>query len=612
MLLAPAAVALSLWRGHDPVEYAASLPLIHREDGFAGSQACASCHVDQHESWSRTFHSTMTQRASPHSVVGAFDGRVVAYEGQEAPPFERDGKFFMDLPDKRGRRTAEVVLTVGSRRYQQYFERETRGEDFAFLRLPILWHIEAKRWLHLNTVFLGPDDANWDAHAAEWNENCIFCHTTAPQPRMTNYGLPSRMEQERFDSEVADLGIACEACHGPGAAHAAAQRDPLRRYAESFSSAAVGDIVHPKRLEQQRSVAVCGQCHGQRLPQPISRVADWLTRGPSFRAGEDLLAHVSPIRRDTPVLGPSDPETFSLRFWEDGTPRLTAYEYQGVTESACYERGEMTCNSCHTMHGGDVRGQIEPRMRGNAACLQCHEAIARDVSAHTKHGADSSGSVCMDCHMPRMVYGVIELHRSHRIENPDPALAAEKGRPSACTLCHLDKSPLWAARETSRLWDLPLREPTSRADGASLELSDALASILCGDAVQRAAYAAAMGRSEAALAPRDKGFVRVLLAVTLGDAYPSVRWLAQRSLEALERELPLGIGAQLARIDHTVGQEQRRRDVIACLESLAKLAPGRLAAPAPGLLVTPEFRAELEALITLMNHQEKRAIAIGE
>jgi hypothetical protein len=91
-----------------------------------------------------------------------------------------------------------------------------------------------------------------------------------------------------------------------------------------------------------------------------------------------------------------------------------------------------------------------------------------------------------------------------------------------------------------------------------------------------------------------------------------VRWLAQRSLEALERELPLGIEAQLARIDHTVGQEQRRRDVIACLESLTKLAPGRLAAPMPGLLVTPDFKAELEALITLMNHQEKRAIAIGE
>jgi hypothetical protein len=194
MLLAPLAVTLTLWRGFDPVQHAASLPLIHRDGGFAGSESCLACHPDQHASWAKSFHSTMTQRASPHSVVGEFDGRSVRYEEQEARPFERDGRYFMDIPTPSGRRTAEVVLTVGSRRYQQYFERETRGADFAFLRLPILWHIEARRWLHLNTVFLGPDNSNWDAHAATWNENCIFCHTTAPQPRMTNYGQATRVE----------------------------------------------------------------------------------------------------------------------------------------------------------------------------------------------------------------------------------------------------------------------------------------------------------------------------------------------------------------------------------------------------------------------------------
>jgi predicted CXXCH cytochrome family protein len=612
MLLAPLAVTLTLWRGFDPVQHAASLPLIHRDGGFAGSESCLACHPDQHASWAKSFHSTMTQRASPHSVVGEFDGRSVRYEEQEARPFERDGRYFMDIPTPSGRRTAEVVLTVGSRRYQQYFERETRGADFAFLRLPILWHIEARRWLHLNTVFLGPDNSNWDAHAATWNENCIFCHTTAPQPRMTNYGQATRVEQQRFDSEVSDLGIACESCHGPGAEHAARQSDPLRRYAEHLSSESTGDIVHPLRLDQARATAVCGQCHGQRLPQPVSRVAAWLTSGPTFRAGEDLMAHVLPIRRDTPVHEKAAVDMFQLRFWDDGTPRLTAYEYQGVTQSACYLRGEMTCNSCHTMHSGDVRGQLQAPMRGNAACVQCHASIGANVSAHTKHRADSSGSVCMDCHMPRMVYGVIEMHRSHRIENPDPAREAELGRPSACTMCHLDKSSPWAARETARLWNLPLREITARADGADLEMSDAIASLLCGDAVQRASYAAAMGRSEAALAPRDKAFVRVLLAATLGDAYPSVRWLAQRSLLALERELPLGMQKELERIDHTSGSEQRRRDVLETLSRLAQTAPGKLAAPKPGMLVNTDFRAQIEALITLMNNQEKRVIAIGE
>jgi hypothetical protein len=88
--------------------------------------------------------------------------------------------------------------------------------------------------------------------------------------------------------------------------------------------------------------------------------------------------------------------------------------------------------------------------------------------------------------------------------------------------------------------------------------------------------------------------------------------LAQRSLLALERELPLGMQKELERIDHTSGSEQRRRDVLETLSRLAQTAPGKLAAPKPGMLVNTDFRAQIEALITLMNNQEKRVIAIGE
>ena len=46
---------------------------------WSTSDDCRSCHPDQHASWHRTFHRTMTQEASPESVVGAFDGRVVTF-----------------------------------------------------------------------------------------------------------------------------------------------------------------------------------------------------------------------------------------------------------------------------------------------------------------------------------------------------------------------------------------------------------------------------------------------------------------------------------------------------------------------------------------------------
>src|SRR5262249_11239724 len=131
---------------------------------------------------------------------------------------------------------------------------------------------------------------------------------------------------------------------------------------------------------------------------------------------------------------------------------------------------------------------------GNSACTQCHDRVARDVAAHTHHAPDGPGSSCVECHMPRIVYGILEIHRSHRIESPDPRRDAEHGRPHACTLCHADKSLSWSARQMRRLWGERFAEPGRRLDGAPLELPDALASLLAGDAAQRAVYAAALGR----------------------------------------------------------------------------------------------------------------------
>ncbi len=79
-VVAPLGVAAVLAIGFDPVDWEGRQPLIHRHDEFVGSNACATCHPDQHASWSRTFHRTMTLRATPESVVGALYGRRGSYE----------------------------------------------------------------------------------------------------------------------------------------------------------------------------------------------------------------------------------------------------------------------------------------------------------------------------------------------------------------------------------------------------------------------------------------------------------------------------------------------------------------------------------------------------
>jgi predicted CXXCH cytochrome family protein len=611
-LAAPAFVASALSWGPDPIVAIANQPLMHRNGGFTGSLVCRDCHLDHYDSWRRTHHAQMTQRPGADNVRGAFDGRVVRYEGQEAKPFRDGGKFLMDVPttnaETHGRRVAEVVLMVGSRRYQQYFEQQQRGDSIAFVRLPILWHIEQQRWMHLNTVFLGPDEADWNAHAATWNENCIFCHNTAPEPRArANAARANGLPQ--FDSEVAELGISCESCHGPGAEHARSQQDPLVRYSGSLLAGA--QTVNPTRLDQERSVSVCGQCHGARLPKPLSRVRDWFDTGPTYRAGDKLLEHVTPIERDTKVLS-GDPEQYALRFWGDGTARLSAYELQGVLASPCFRNGPMTCQSCHSMHTGDPHGQLRPDRQGNALCTQCHEVIARDVRAHTHHDPAGSGSACVECHMPKIVYGVLEIHRSHRIELPDPARDAEAGRPHACTLCHTDQTLPWVAQQMQQWWGTKFRAPTQRADRAPLTVPDAIASLHAGDAAVRAVYAAAFGRATAAPVATATVAQRAHLAVAMGDGYPSVRWLAQRSLQQLEQRAPIGLDELLHGIDSMAGPEARRNAVFATLDGIARNAPNRLQPPPSGALLGVDLRLDLPAVIRLTDLQGRNVISIGE
>ncbi|MDP6929976.1 MAG: hypothetical protein QF412_09775, partial [Planctomycetota bacterium] len=308
------------------MKYRGEQPLMHRAGGFTGAAACRDCHLDHHASWSRTWHSTMTQSARAETVQGAFDGRPVRFYGLVARPYRDADRFYMDLPvNGGGRRVAQVQLTVGSHRYQQYFEKVERPSGAVFQRLPILWHMSEERWLHVNGIFLDPDPDleggrwPWPDEPAIWNENCVFCHNTAPRPGMVNFAAMPSDADKSFDSRVADLGISCEACHGPGAEHVEAMADPSARYRAYLFGDVDLHIVQPEKLDKERAVSACGQCHGQRLPKKPEIIRQLLETGPSFRSGDRLGDHVDLVSKDTRI--DAGDESFALRFWADGTPR---------------------------------------------------------------------------------------------------------------------------------------------------------------------------------------------------------------------------------------------------------------------------------------------------
>ena len=278
---------------------------------YVGSETCKDCHKDRHKSWSKTYHKTMTQEANEASVLGEFNGQAQTYWGYTIRPIKKGGKFFFAYYDSNNEQLLneiEIVRTVGSRRYQQYMA-QTDNTEGNYYRLELLWHIEDQRWIHLNGAFLDSDNQSFSEHTGIWNQNCIFCHNTGINPGMTNYnqlverskaGEPVNMFTDaRFESEVEELGISCESCHSPAKTHSKLSQNPFRKYYFHFTEQQDPSIVHPKQLDQQAALGVCGQCHGQRIPENLSLARTWREEGPTFRPGQKLEAHVSPIWQDT-------------------------------------------------------------------------------------------------------------------------------------------------------------------------------------------------------------------------------------------------------------------------------------------------------------------------
>lgn len=592
---------------------------------FVGSTACEGCHVSRHDSWYGTFHRTMTQEASPASVQGAFDGQSLDYWGLRMRPVAESGRYFFEYSDLQTGEIVdrrEIVRTVGSHRYQQYMTYVP--ETGNYVRLHYLWHNGDQRWVHMNAAFLGPDEQDYSAQVSVWNQNCIFCHNTGPEPRMTNYdelilraqaGQPVDIRTEStFESSVAELGISCESCHGPGSVHVERAGSLLTRMAMRLNGGRDAAIVNPDGLGPESSTQVCGQCHGQRLPKTNDLIRDWIHTGPTFRAGLNLNDHVLPVWKHTPAPAQADENLFSLRFWGDGTPRLSAYEYQGVLLSACYQKAEMSCIDCHTVHSGDPAGQITERNRGNVPCLRCHQEL-RDEPAlvtHTRHPAESEGSLCYNCHMPDAVYGVMDIHRTHRIESPDAIRDAGAGRPNACLNCHLEQTPQWLAEQLGQ-------DPAAviRVDGADPHLSEAVA-MLAGDPVQKAitAYRAGQPGGRAGL---DRAWLVPYLLEAMADKYPSSRRFAQKSVQEVLSTFPdvaavNTLRTEIAAFDFIADLGDRERVLAGINAHWRALDKSTWPAPPPASAVTTDYVLDETirlALLELGSRQDKQ-ISIGE
>ncbi|HEX7140138.1 MAG TPA: multiheme c-type cytochrome, partial [Vicinamibacterales bacterium] len=442
-------------------------------DGYVGSAACQRCHEPEYDTWRSTLHVQMTKPIKEALVAGNFRTKLEDGGAGRAYTMDtRDGKYFIAI-SKSGRppESFEVNYTLGARRFQGYLSKLPDGRIYV---LPVFWHTESKRWMDYSEITPIPKDSSHDLRQI-WNVTCVNCHAT-------NLARNFDVERNTFASTWTEMGIGCEACHGPGQPHI---DDP--EHQKTFTM---------KKVPPRQIFDTCGYCHGNKNNVFFG-----------FKAGDVYEDYALPFLISQPIPD-NDPQG---EFWPDGRPSRFNRP-QALTLTGCFRAGQATCTSCHRIHGNQNNHSLKVAIdapggghtrQSDVLCTQCHVAESGggapaampneslrssseasslervgggaptqleksgvpppveeswpasqaertptpipDLAAHTHHTPDSQGSRCINCHMSDVNWRLLTRRLDHTFQPPVPEMTTRYGVPSACTTCHEEKSPEWAA-----------------------------------------------------------------------------------------------------------------------------------------------------------------------
>ncbi|MBR9913129.1 MAG: tetratricopeptide repeat protein [Gammaproteobacteria bacterium] len=399
---------------------------------YVGAQVCQQCHQDQFQAWQGSHHDWAMLEPTAESVLGDFDNRKFTYNGITSRFFTTAGEaddgearqYWVETDNAEGKlEKFPVAYTFGFYPLQQYL---IGFADGRYQALSIAWDSRPKseggqRWFHLNPdeTVDHRDPLHWTGLYYNWNNRCADCHSTNLQK---NY----QPDSDTYATTWSEINVACEACHGPGSDHLTwteldNQDDPFKGLQQQLSAASIAEVLTPippggKDLQKSAAqIAACGSCHSRR------GVIGDITAPGNYHNKHQLSLLEEPL------------------YYADGQIRDEVYVLGSFLQSKMYHQG-VTCTHCHEPHS------LELRQPGNQLCAQCHNPNQFDTTAHHQHPQGSSGSQCVNCHMPETTYMVVDPRRDHSIRIPRPDLSATTGAPNACVMCHQDRDNEWASK----------------------------------------------------------------------------------------------------------------------------------------------------------------------
>lgn len=393
---------------------------------YVGSKVCADCHANETDAWQGSHHQLAWTYPEENTVLGDFGDSTFSHKGINTRFFRRGGDYLVETEGKDGKTTTFTISGVaGIAPLQQYL---TDIGDGHVQALDVAWDNEEMRWYHLYPDQDLPhnDGLHWTGPYKNWNARCAECHATGFEK---NYNPDSRT----YQSTAAEIGVGCEACHGPAEAHVAWAKEPEKDATANWSGLSQkGFTVDMADQHAQTQIQQCAGCHSRRETNFDS----------------------------SPLPGTPFDDAYRLAllreglYHPDGSIQDEVYVYGSFLQSKMYQSG-VRCSDCHDPHSTELKAQ------GNAVCTQCHSPAGNvrfptlnkanyDDPSHHFHTEGSEGAQCKSCHMIERTYMVIDERRDHSFRVPRPDLTSQTNSPNACTDCHADRSPQWAADEIAR------------------------------------------------------------------------------------------------------------------------------------------------------------------
>jgi len=363
-----------------------------KEAHFVGAAKCQECHQEKFNDWSHSQHPRMIQDPNKDPSVVVAD--------------------FSKLPKDANFALKDAIYTVGGKFKQRYMMRKDLNGSEDYVLGNYQWNVETQKWQKFKPWKYWYKGAYpHDNNELPTSRACDGCHFT---------GYMST--QKRVDT-----GIACESCHGPASKHV--DNPDSKVYLASLSD--------PVRQNE-----VCLQCHMRNRDKRMEDhnmseiYGDARDYPMGYEAGKSLAKYkmVAPF-----VMGHETKE-----FYANGMGKKNRMQGNEFVHSMKGKHG-ITCINCHNPHTLEPTAQ---KNSGNALCMKCHTFGSligphqETLEQHTHHKADSKGSLCVECHMPKVGRHTGKSPitvRTHAFGFVTPAETLKYKMPketNACFACH--------------------------------------------------------------------------------------------------------------------------------------------------------------------------------